>query len=315
MAEISDFSVTDALNTTRWPEGMAPSQVNNSARADEGLLARWYKDTNGSLTTAGGTTAYTLAINSTTAAAAVGERFKVKINATNTGAVTINITPSGGAARGAVSVTKNGAALVAGDWTANDIVELVYSSTGPTYEMLTPARTPVLTNSGIPLTKLDKTAAATWAGVQTFSNGIIFANETMSTYDEGSFTPGVAFGGGTTGITYSNQVGRYTRIGNVVRFTLYVELSNKGSSTGSATVTGLPFTSANVTNLITPVRIQANLVNLDTAGGYYSPVGVIGVNGTTITLNEQGDNSAVAALTEADFSNTTELRISGDYQV
>ena len=46
MAEMHDFNPTDASNTARWPENMAPSAVNNAARADEGLIARWYFDNN-----------------------------------------------------------------------------------------------------------------------------------------------------------------------------------------------------------------------------------------------------------------------------
>lgn len=49
MAEIHDFSVTDASNTARWPEGMAPSAVNNAGRADEGLIARYYFDNDSSV--------------------------------------------------------------------------------------------------------------------------------------------------------------------------------------------------------------------------------------------------------------------------
>ena len=46
MAEISGFVVIDANNVAGWPEGMPFNQVNNAERKDEGLLARWYQDTN-----------------------------------------------------------------------------------------------------------------------------------------------------------------------------------------------------------------------------------------------------------------------------
>jgi len=46
MAEKHDLSTTDASNTQRFPEGMAPSAVNNGARALEGLIARYHFDTN-----------------------------------------------------------------------------------------------------------------------------------------------------------------------------------------------------------------------------------------------------------------------------
>ena len=64
-ADIQDLSTTDASNTTRFPESMAPSQLNNSARALEGILARWYRDWNGSLATGGSANTYTLSANQT----------------------------------------------------------------------------------------------------------------------------------------------------------------------------------------------------------------------------------------------------------
>ena len=45
MAEIDDLSITDASNTTRFPEGQAPSTVNDGMRALEGMLARAFSDT------------------------------------------------------------------------------------------------------------------------------------------------------------------------------------------------------------------------------------------------------------------------------
>jgi hypothetical protein len=68
---------------------------------------------------------------------------------------------------------------------------------------------------------------------------------TLDDYEEGSWTPVLAFGGGSTGITYSSQQGNYTKIGNRVCISGRIGLSNKGSSTGAVTITGLPFTSAN----------------------------------------------------------------------
>ena len=67
-------------------------------------------------------------------------------------------------------------------------------------------------------------------------------SELLDDYEEGTWTPGLAFGGGTTGITYSYQTGFYTKIGRLVQCGGTVILSDMGSSTGAATLTGLPFT-------------------------------------------------------------------------
>jgi hypothetical protein len=147
------------------------------------------------------------------------------------------------------------------------------------------------------------------------ATSINFGGTSLSVYAEGTFVPGIAFGGGTTGITYAAQTGAYTRIGNRVMFELDVELSNKGSSAGSATVTGLPFTAANSDVNSAPNSVRANTVNLDTAGAYYQVQALNVANATTLSLVETGDNVAAAALDNTDFSNTSTLRIRGHYFV
>lgn len=52
-----------ADNTINWAEGMAPSAVNDSARAMMARLAEWRDDISGTITTAGTSTAYTVASN------------------------------------------------------------------------------------------------------------------------------------------------------------------------------------------------------------------------------------------------------------
>lgn len=62
-------------------------------------------------------------------------------------------------------------------------------------------------------------------------------------HSTGTWTPAVSFGGSTTGVTYSTQVGEYTRVGNLVTVTLHLVLTSNGSGTGSALIGGLPFAS------------------------------------------------------------------------
>jgi len=141
MAEMKDHSATDALNTARFPENQQPSTVNNGMRATEGLLARWKKDIDGSVSSAG-TNTITLAAGSALTAYAAGDFFVFKAGGTNTGAATINIDSVG-----AKTIQKNLVALVAGDIQQNDIVAIYYD--GTQFQMISPARTPVLTAGGI----------------------------------------------------------------------------------------------------------------------------------------------------------------------
>lgn len=59
----------------------------------------------------------------------------------------------------------------------------------------------------------------------------------------GTYTPELTFGGGNTGITYNTRFGKYWVIGKLVYGNIYVQLSNKGSSSGVAKIS-LPFTPA-----------------------------------------------------------------------
>lgn len=67
---------------------------------------------------------------------------------------------------------------------------------------------------------------------------------TLDDYEEGTWTPTLEFGGASTGITYDSRTGAYTKIGRMVFANMIIDLSSKGSATGTATVTGLPFATA-----------------------------------------------------------------------
>jgi len=140
------------------------------------------------------------------------------------------------------------------------------------------------------------------------SNGITFpatqvdcsdAN-TLDDYEEGTWTPAIA---GTTlagAGTYSVQVGRYTKIGNTV--TVHLNLTwSAHTGTGNMTISGLPFTSANVTNLNPTTVAYAN--NLTITG---IPVVLVTANATTGTINSvnNGTAAALAMDTAATFTAT-----------
>lgn len=133
---------------------------------------------------------------------------------------------------------------------------------------------------------------------------------TLDDYEEGTFTPGVSFGGGTTGITYTSQIGNYTKIGNRVFFQLRVQLSAKGSSSGSALITGLPFTSEATANNNSACAIFANGM----AVGVTGPQAAINANATTIGLYNFAAGS-ITALTDAAFSGTDVIGISSHYGI
>lgn len=124
MAEITDLVVIDDNNTGRWPENMAFSAVNNAGRADEGILARWFRDTNGSLAASGSSNAFTVTSNRTISSLVDGIVLTFKANHNITGAATLNLN-----GLGAKDIRRfNGNALASGDIISGQPVQVMYSA-------------------------------------------------------------------------------------------------------------------------------------------------------------------------------------------
>jgi hypothetical protein len=133
---------------------------------------------------------------------------------------------------------------------------------------------------------------------------------TLDDYEEGTFDFGIAFGGSSTGVTYSLRAGKYTKIGNKVTVTGQITLSSKGAQVGNAFITGLPFTVPNVlANASTASLYFANITFANQFQGY----GL--VNTTTIALEETTEAGALTTLTNADFANNSSIIISFTYFV
>lgn len=74
-----------------WPEGMAPSQVNDSARGSAASVAKWRDDLNGSIATAGSSTAYTATSNQSFAALTAGIEIACQFDEDCGATVTLNV--------------------------------------------------------------------------------------------------------------------------------------------------------------------------------------------------------------------------------
>lgn len=133
---------------------------------------------------------------------------------------------------------------------------------------------------------------------------------TLDDYEEGTFTPGVSFGGATTGITYTTQSGGYVKIGTYVFVHGYIVLSSKGSATGTARLTGLPFTSASGSGNFA-VMNAGYFANMDSLADTLN--GLIDLNSTTVALLTGGAAGA-ANLSDANFTNTSEFAFSLAYR-
>jgi hypothetical protein len=131
------------------------------------------------------------------------------------------------------------------------------------------------------------------------------------TYEEGTFTPVIA---GTTtpgsgGYPANGQIGRYTRIGNRVFFNIYLEWTSL-TGTGNLKITGLPFTSSNVTNNNHALSVASNSITL-TAN--HSMIAYIVSNTTEITLATIATGGG--GITGIAVDTTGTVRVSGHYEI
>ena len=162
-------------------------------------------------------------------------------------------------------------------------------------------------------------AAITWTkgfevlndGKARAKNGLLFGTDTaaanaLDDYEEGTWTAGFAFGGNAVSMTYDANSGWYTKTGNVVVASCNLDLSNKGSSTGNASITGLPFTSDG---------------HYGCAWGYNLYITHSGSfigrneNSATINLNQVNDSGVSGPLTNSNFQNNSRCVVTLTYRV
>ena len=128
--------------------------------------------------------------------------------------------------------------------------------------------------------------------------------------ENGTFTPTLAFGGNSVGIVYVAREGRYQRIGNTVTFSAMVEISNKGSSTGTVSIRGLPYTSASGPSY--PVMAMYGSAALQT--GVDPRIGRITASGSGAILTKAA-TAGDTPMDETDLTATFLVYVSGTYFV
>jgi hypothetical protein len=213
--------------------------------------------------TAGGTTAYTLTPAPAIAALAAGQKFRVLVNATNTGASTLAVSGKTATAINKQSATGAMVAIVAGDLVINTIAELVYD--GSVFELLNPglpfaasatkwgayasiagpaqART-------ITFADADQTVASI-AGTQTLTNKRITPRVVELPHNDGTLT---------TGNTEYN-------VDNADQFVI---LTGLGQDTNFGVPNGTPVDGQKLTIRILCDGTLRNLTWTGTAGGWVS---------------------------------------------
>ncbi len=129
----------------------------------------------------------------------------------------------------------------------------------------------------------------------------------LSHYKEGTWTPALSFGGGSTGITYGSRTGTYVQTGKWIYFTIQMTLTNKGSSTGTAAIT-LPTGLAGSLSIVTDNGI-AHWAKYSNMSGISSPNGRP-VSASSLQLQSKG-SAAIGTLSNTNFTNTSSLTLVG----
>ena len=165
--------------------------------------------------------------------------------------------------------------------------------------------------------RADSLGSATNSWDNVYADGLTFDDGTniLATFEDNTtWTPVLNFGGATTGITYNIQNGTFSRIGNLVFVRFHINLSNSGSATGDATITGLPVTSASsITQGINCVVWGA----ITTDSTAFTSIGCT-INSSTTILNlrqNPRDGSSGIALDDANFNTNSVIIGQGFYFV
>ena len=132
----------------------------------------------------------------------------------------------------------------------------------------------------------------------------------LSDFETGVFTPTLTFGGASVGLTYYSQLGRYTKVGRQVTVQIAFYINSKGSSTGAAVLSGLPF------HVTTQGGGFSSYSGIAQAAGFSSLTGATFAsadeNTATVVLR-QSSTTGFANLTEASFNASCYMMITITY--
>jgi len=138
-------------------------------------------------------------------------------------------------------------------------------------------------------------------------NGDTAAANALDDYEEGTFTP--SYGTGVTSPGYDIQQGHYTKVGNLVSFSIGIR-ANSGTPNGShLVITGLPFTTLNSANSEGSAMLvyNGNIIGGNVTPTFYMPINTVNIQVYT------SDGNTWAGNTANDVQNRV-LRLRGQYQ-
>jgi hypothetical protein len=132
--------------------------------------------------------------------------------------------------------------------------------------------------------------AQTFSALKTFSAGLTFGNETLANYDEGTWSPVINGSSSDPTVTFTIQVGIFTRIGNVYIYVMTLAINTISGGGGDVRIT-LPVTILSTvgSSPAAPVRTDgidlpgtpSTVVVTPLAGAAYANLRVVNDNATS----------------------------------
>lgn len=131
---------------------------------------------------------------------------------------------------------------------------------------------------------------------------------TLDDYEEGTWTPTISYTTSDGDLSYATQVGKYTKVGNIVTITGQVVFSETTAS-GSVRIASLPFTSVNVSNYRSAGGVFFDNMATILNAGY----GRISENSTLFVM-VYADVGGMSGLTATQTASSATIQFSITYQ-
>lgn len=132
----------------------------------------------------------------------------------------------------------------------------------------------------------------------------------------GAWTPALQFGGAAVGMTTSDASGIYVKHGRIVFVKGHITLTAKGSSTGNATIAGLPYSAITLGSLPTtqPCGLCPTYNNLTGITSYTNaPLG-LRISGSSLFVYAYTATDS-SQLESGNFTDTSRLWFDASYIV
>ncbi len=125
-------------------------------------------------------------------------------------------------------------------------------------------------------------------------------SQLLNWYEEGTWTPTIAFAtNGNLAVTYSDQIGRYTRIGRQVTVSFWITTSSFTHTTASGVmrITGCPFNAANTYQNTAAVTVLQGVTKANyTCFGFYANAGSSDLTSSASGSGQGWDNITAANM-------------------